>query len=130
MLLFIYIRNRKEEDNMNEIKVKIKDLEEMIKNYGVEDRTTVIIEELLELAQAISKYKRYILNVEYYCKDKRHNKDEILANIHEEMADVLICLGLCKEYFDIDNDSLQEIIDKKMKRNISYMWTADRKGEK
>jgi len=121
MLLFIYIRNRKEEDNMNEIKVKIKDLEEMIKNYGVEDRTTVIIEELSELARAISKYKRYILNVEYYVNDKRHNKDEILANIHEEMADVLICLGLCKEYFDIDNDSLQEIINKKMKRNVKYI---------
>jgi NTP pyrophosphatase (non-canonical NTP hydrolase) len=101
--------------------VKIKNLEDMLKNYSVEDRTTVIIEELLELAQAIAKYKRYILNEEYYANDKRHNKDEILDNIHEEMADVLICLGLCKEYFNIDNNSLQEIIDKKMKRNIGYI---------
>jgi NTP pyrophosphatase (non-canonical NTP hydrolase) len=129
MLLFIYIRNRKEEDNMNEISVKL-NLEDMLRNYGVEDRTTVIIEELSELAQAISKYKRYVLNVEYYYKDKRHNKDEILANIHEEMADVLICLGLCKEYFDIDNDSLQEIIDKKMKRNLDYMWAVCRERRK
>ena len=106
---------------MNEISIKIKNLEDMLKNYGVEDRTTVIIEELSELAQAIAKYKRYILNVEYYVNDKRHNKDEILTNIHEEMADVLICLGLCKEYFDIDNEELQEIIDRKMKRNIDYI---------
>jgi NTP pyrophosphatase (non-canonical NTP hydrolase) len=129
MLLFIYIKNRKEENNMNEISVKL-NLEDMLRNYGVEDRTTVIIEELSELAQAISKYKRYVLNVEYYYKDKRHNKDEILANIHEEMADVLICLGLCKEYFDIDNDSLQEIIDKKMKRNLDYMWAVCRERRK
>jgi NTP pyrophosphatase (non-canonical NTP hydrolase) len=114
---------------MNEISVKL-NLEDMLRNYGVEDRTTVIIEELSELAQAISKYKRYVLNVEYYYKDKRHNKDEILANIHEEMADVLICLGLCKEYFDIDNDSLQEIIDKKMKRNLDYMWAVCRERRK
>ena len=106
---------------MNEIKVKIKNLEDILKNYGVEDRTTVIMEELLELAQAIAKYKRYILNEEYYGNDNRHDKDEILANIYEEMADVLICLGLCKEYFDIDNEELQETIDKKMKRNINYI---------
>ena len=106
---------------MNEINVKILNLEDMIENYCVEDRTTVIIEELSELAQAISKYKRHVLNKEYYVNDKRHNKDEIIANIHEEMADVLICLGLCKEYFNIDNNSLQEIIDKKMKRNVNYM---------
>jgi NTP pyrophosphatase (non-canonical NTP hydrolase) len=106
---------------MKEISVKIRNLEYMIDNYGVEDRTTVIIEELSELAQAISKYKRYILNAEYYTNDKRYNKDEVLDNIHEEMADVLICLGLCKEYFDIDNDSLQKIIDKKMRRNIDYI---------
>lgn len=106
---------------MNEINVKIRNLEDMIDSYSVEDRTTVIIEELSELAQAITKYKRYVLNGEYYVNDKRHNKDEILANIHEEMADVLICLGLCKEYFDIDNKELQEIIDEKMKRNVNYM---------
>lgn len=106
---------------MNEINVKIRNLEDMIDNYGVEDRTTVIIEELSELAQAISKYKRYVLNGEYYVNDKRHSKNEILDNIYEEMADVLICLGLCKEYFGIDNDSLQEIVDKKMKRNIDYI---------
>lgn len=106
---------------MNEIRVKIKNLKNMIYNYCIEDRTTVIMEELSELAQAIAKYKRYVLNKEFYGNDKRHNKDEILANIHEEMADVLICLGLCKEYFDIDNKELQEIIDRKMKRNVNYM---------
>lgn len=106
---------------MNEIRVKIKNLRNMLYNYCIEDRTTVIMEELLELAQAISKYKRYILNAEDYGKDKRHSENEILANIHEEMADVLICLGLCKEYFDIENEELQEIIDKKMKRNIGYI---------
>lgn len=106
---------------MNEINVKIKGLEDMIDNYGVEDRTTVIIEELSELAQAISKYKRYILNKEYYVNDKRHSKNEILDNIYEEMADVLICLGLCEKYFDIDNKELQGIIDSKMKRNVGYI---------
>lgn len=106
---------------MNEISVKIRNLEDMLYNYCIEDRTTVIMEELLELAQAISKYKRYILNAEDYGKDKRHSENEILANIYEEMADVLICLGLCKEYFNIDNNSLQKIIDSKMKRNVNYM---------
>lgn len=64
-----------------------------VANVNGDDLTlTITSEECAELIQAISKVKRYGFH------------DEYEDNLHEEVADVLICIAelLCLGYLDVD----------------------------
>ena len=62
-----------------------------IEHYGKDVQSTVCMEECAELIQAISKEKRGK-------SDKYHLADE--------MADVLICIQMLRQIYDISEDSL------------------------
>ena len=82
-----------------------KDLyERNIKYHGIEQETTIPIEECSELIKAISKCKRY------GCVDKyRHN-------LIEEIADVLIVINELQLIYDISDNDIENIKNTKMDR--------------
>ena len=78
-----------------------KDLyERNIQYHGIEQETTIAMEECSELIQAISKCKRY------GCVD----------NLIEEIADVLIIINELQLIYDISNDDIENIKKYKIDR--------------
>lgn len=67
---------------------------------------TIIMEELSELIQAVSKAKRGKLN---------------LNNLVEEVADVIICLGWLESLYFEDTDLLSNWIDYKTNRIVERL---------
>ena len=72
-----------------------------IENYGEELQTTVCMEELAELIQAISK-------------EKRGKSDKL--HLSEEIADVLICIEILKEVYGVDDNTINSWIYTKQER--------------
>ena len=82
-----------------------KDLyERNIQYHGIEQETTIAMEECSELIKAISKCKRY------GCVDKYRD------NLIEEIADVLIIINELQLIYDISNDDIENIKNTKMDR--------------
>ena len=82
-----------------------KDLyERNIKYHGIEQETTIAMEECSELIQAISKCKRY------GCINKYRE------NLIEEMADVLIMIDELKMIYQISDIDISDIRQYKMDR--------------
>ena len=82
-----------------------KDLyERNIQYHGIEQETTIAMEECSELIQAISKCKRY------GCVDKHRD------NLIEEIADVLIIINELQLIYDISNNDIENIKKYKMDR--------------
>ena len=82
-----------------------KDLyERNIQYHGIEQETTIAMEECSELIQAISKCKRY------GCVDKHRN------NLIEEIADVLFVIDELKIIYDISDEAISEIKQYKINR--------------
>lgn len=77
-----------------------------IKHYGAEIQSTVCMEECAELIQAISKAKR-------------GKFDE--NNMTEEIADVLICIEILKQIYNIPDYSIKNWIERKQKRILDRM---------
>lgn len=77
-----------------------------IKHYGAEIQGTVCMEECAELIQAISKAKR-------------GKFDE--NNMTEEIADVLICIEILKQIYNIPDYSIKSWIERKQKRILDRM---------
>ena len=94
-----------------------------IANINSDDLTlTIASEECAELIQAISKIKRYGFH------------DEYEDNLHEEVADVLICITelVCLGYLDIDKVAkYQELkIDRELERAIQKEEELRKETEK
>lgn len=82
-----------------------KDLyERNIQYHGIEQETTIAMEECSELIQAISKCKRY------GCMDKYRD------NLIEEIADVLFAIDELKLIYNISDESISEIKQYKINR--------------
>ena len=77
-----------------------------IEHYGIEDQSTVCIEECAELIQAISKEKRGM-----------HNENHLA----EEIADVEICIEMIKQMFDVRQEVVDAWIYTKQKREVERM---------
>ena len=77
-----------------------------IKHYGEEIQSTVCMEECAELIQAVSKAKR-----------GKPDKN----NMAEEIADVLICIEILKQIYDIPDYSIENWIERKQERMLRRM---------
>lgn len=82
-----------------------------VDHYGEEIQATVCMEECAELIQAISKMIRR--NGEISGKEHDH--------LEEEVADVLICIEMLKQIYNIPDLNIEEWIDRKQKRMINRM---------
>ena len=74
-----------------------------IEHYGKDVQSTVCMEECAELIQAISKEKR-----------GKSDKDHLA----EEMADVIICIEMLKQIYNITEDEIYSWIITKQERTI------------
>lgn len=81
-------------------------IKDSIEHYGVDTQSTVCMEECAELIQAISKEKR-----------GKHD----YKHLAEEIADVLICISMLQDMYDIDSSDIQLWIDLKQKRIVERM---------
>lgn len=81
-------------------------IKDSIEHYGVDAQSTVCMEECAELIQAISKEKR-----------GKHD----YKHLAEEIADVLICISMLQDMYDIDGSDIQLWIDLKQKRIVERM---------
>lgn len=70
------------------------------------DEFTIVIEELSELIQAISKYKRF------------GDNEDIIFNLHEEIADVLASVSHLIKICNLDEETIKKIINFKSTRVI------------
>ena len=86
--------------------------------YGPDAQTTVCMEECAELIQAISKLKRF--NPED--PNNKVGRKELIENLYEEMADVLICLDLLSEIYGLKFGDVRSMINHKV-------WRMKRKME-
>ena len=77
-----------------------------IKHYGVDAQSTVCMEECAELIQAISKEKR-----------GKHD----YKHLAEEIADVLICISMLQDMYEINSSDIQLWINLKQKRIVERM---------
>lgn len=77
-----------------------------LKTYGNGIQLVVCMEELSELTQVISK--------EIRGEDDRNN-------LVEEMADVIICLEILKQVFEITDEDIDSWIKYKQERNLFRM---------
>lgn len=84
---------------------------ESIEKYGKETQSIVCMEECSELIQAISKRLR--------------GKPDATDNLAEGMADVIICLYMLKEMYDITDAQLNEWIARKTARQSKRMQADD-----
>ena len=79
-----------------------------IEHYGKDVQSTVCMEECAELIQAISKEKRGK-------SDKSH--------LAEEMADVIICIEMLKQIYNITEDEIYSwFIKKKSNARLKSRW--------
>lgn len=74
---------------------------ELLSRFGIEKQTLMLAEEQGELIKAINK--------------KLRGKGDRLS-IVEEMADVVIMLQQIAQFFDIDKEEVNLIMNKKLKR--------------
>ena len=74
-----------------------------IEHYGKDVQSTVCMEECAELIQAISK-------------EKRGKSDK--ENLAEEMADVLICIEMLKQIYNVTEDEIYSWVINKQERTI------------
>ena len=74
-----------------------------IEHYGKYVQSTVCMEECAELIQAISK-------------EKRGKSDK--CNLSEEMADVIICIEMLKQIYNITEDEIYSWVITKQERTI------------
>lgn len=79
--------------------------------YGEEIQSTVCMEECAELIQAVSKMIRE--------SDKLSDDD--YDHLAEEIADVLICVEMLKQIYDIENLHVKHWIERKQKRILNRM---------
>lgn len=97
----------------------IKDIHKIAEHYGFASQSIMLIEEMAELTQAITKYKRYMGSLQPLSKLTRIA--ELEANIAEEIADVEIMLAQMKYLLYISDEKLNEIKAAKIKRTLDII---------
>lgn len=98
-------------------------VEKVIAHYGADRMADVARKEPAELIQAICKVCWY-LDPEDPEKGKL-NRSALLYNLAEEMADTLIIISELQAIWDIDDNTIQDIIDFKQareKKRITENW--------
>ena len=89
------------------------DLLKIINNYGISNQLKKLSEETFELQEAIidAEYNRYVGVI-------RKPGEKAIEHIEEEYADVCVVLEQFKAYYDLDNDKIIEIMERKINRQL------------
>lgn len=107
---------------LNYPQLVILELDKVAHTNGDDLTLTITSEECAELVQAISKVKRYGFH------------DEYEDNLHEEVADVLICITelVCLGYLDVDKVAKHQKvkINREIERAIQKVEEKRKESEK
>ena len=95
---------------------KKQDWLDIAKYYGIK-QIPLVIEEMAELTQALTKYMR----ITQFGQPVRKIMDEVQDNIKEELSDVIVMLIQLQHLFNIDNATINKIADEKLKRTLQLM---------
>lgn len=97
----------------------INDIHKIANHFGFESQSIMMIEEMAELTQAITRYKRFTEN----CQPVRNviSKAMLKGDIAEEIADVEIMLEQIKHLLYISNYDISEIKAEKIKRTLELI---------
>lgn len=90
-----------------------KEITGLVDAIGTPAMFEMMAEEATELSYACLKFARY-LRGENLVHGK--TKEEMLANVHEEMADVYVTLRELRKTDTIDSEQISSIIDLKRRR--------------
>lgn len=95
-----------------------RDIIKLAKKFGIENRINQTQEKCAELIQALSKYRRTVVQ-----KDKTCSVDELKARnmVTEEIADVEICLAQIKKLLSISDMEIEGIKSVKVTRTKKRM---------
>lgn len=85
-------------------------------HYGIK-QIPLVIEEMAELTQALTKYMR----ITQFGQPVRKTIDEVQDSIKEELSDVIVMLIQLQHLFNIDNATINKIADEKLKRTLQLM---------
>ena len=77
----------------------------------------VAIEEMAELTQVLTKYLRISQGGQSVLK----LMSEVQDSIEEELSDVIVMMIQLQYLFNVDNDTINEIADEKLKRTLKLM---------
>lgn len=88
-----------------------------IANYYGKKQIPLVIEEMAELTQALTKYMR----IRQSGQPVRKTMDEVTDGIKEELSDVIVMMIQLQYLFNVDNDTINEIADEKLKRTLKLM---------
>ena len=86
-------------------------IDKSINYYGEEIQSTVCMEECAELIQAVSKMIR----------GSDELSDDDYGHLAEEIADVLICIEMLKQIYNIPDCSIENWIERKQERTLRRM---------
>lgn len=88
-----------------------------IANYYEKKQIPLVIDEMAELTQALTKYMR----IRQSGQPVRKTMDEVTDGIKEELSDVIVMMIQLQYLFNIDNDTINKIADEKLKRTLKLM---------
>lgn len=87
-------------------------LELIINHYGVSHQLKKLSEEIFEFQEAIIKY----MMLNEICSEEYENK--LMNHIEEEYADVMVMMEQFKAYYNLDNNNIIDIMNKKIDRQL------------
>ena len=97
--------------------IHVPDQSRVISAYGYDAQSMIHCEECAELIQAVSKMRRIAHRIGGTVDPYRTDEEaKAYGNLLEEVADVYICLEQIKSMYGIYEAELQEMVDKKCKR--------------
>ena len=105
------------------------DLLKIVEHYGVLKQLKYFQSEVFELNEAIieSKIKLHLLEGNPP-KMVEPVVEELIQHITEEIADVLVMLGQFMQYYNIDKDKIETIMEYKIERQLRRI-EDERKSE-
>lgn len=88
----------------------------IISNYGTSHQLKKLSEEIFEFQEAIMILEHYeeFANDQDYQTTLKQQK----AHIEEEFADTMVMMEQFKAYYDLDNEKIIEIMNKKIDRQL------------
>lgn len=94
----------------------------IIAHYGLLKQLKYFQSEIFELNEAIIRFEQFKYDVattnEYDYDDYMRKIDEYISHIAEEIADCYVMLEQFRQYYEITNQELKEIMKFKIKRQL------------
>ena len=97
----------------------------IINHYGVMPQLKYFQSEVFELNEAIIEYETTKRLLQLDAVQERFEMYDFKRHIAEEIADVLVMLNQFKEYYNISDDEIDEIMIEKIDRQLDRISNGE-----